>query len=172
MSQAHLIDRFVSCLGELRQAKLEEIAAVLAGARHIFTAGNGGSAATASHFTADLARIGLRSSCLSDNTSVITAFANDVAYDQIFALQLEIIDPADVLVVLSVSGESVNLVKALEIARRKGAMTVAFVGSGGGKLGDIAKYSIILSSDKYGEVEGTHSCLCHIIPVMIKELLP
>lgn len=169
MPQEQLIDRFMKCLDELRAMDLMEIAQVLTEAEHIFTAGNGGSAATASHFVADLVRIGLRASCLSDNISMVTAFANDINYDQIYSRQLDIIRPEDVLVVLSVSGESNNLIKAVTLANSKGAITIAMVGSGGGVLSKIAKHNLILSSDRYGEIEGIHSCVCHMLPVLIKE---
>lgn len=170
MPQENLINRFIACLDELRQIDLMAIARLLLGASHIFTAGNGGSAATASHFVADLVRVGLRATCLSDNISAVTAFANDISYDQVYSRQLDIIHPQDVLVVLSVSGETTNLIKAVTLANSKGASTIALVGSGGGVLAKIAKQNLILSSDKFGEVEGIHSCICHIIPILIQEV--
>ena len=170
MPKDELIDRFMLCMDELRQCDLVKIATIFMNANHIFTAGNGGSAATASHFTSDLIRIGLRSTCLSDNISAITSYANDISYDVVFAMQLEMIRDSDVVVFMSVSGVSANLIKAIKIAKSRGATTISFVGSGGGKIAKYAKHSVILSSDSFTEVEGIHSCICHIIPILIQEM--
>ena len=170
MPKDDLIDRFMLCLDELRQCDLVKIAGVFMNANHIFTVGNGGSAATASHLTADLIRIGLRSTCLSDNIAAITSFANDISYDEVFAVQLGMIKSCDAVVFLSVSGTSANLIRAIDIAKSRGATTIAFVGSGGGKISKIAKHSVILSSESFTEVEGVHSCICHMIPILIQEM--
>ena len=170
MPKDELIDGFMLCMEELRQRDVGKIANILMDANHIFTAGNGGSAATASHFTSDLIRIGLRSTCLSDNIAAITAFANDISYDEVFAIQLDMIKESDVVVFLSVSGVSANLIRAIEIAKSRGATTIAFVGSNGGKIAKYTKHSVILSSESFTEVEGVHSCLCHMIPILIQEM--
>ena len=164
-----LVDRYVVCLKELRQLDLQGIIKALAKAKHVYTAGNGGSSATASHFAADLRRASVQATCLSDNISLITALANDFGYDTVFAEQLSKIAKGDVLVVISASGNSSNVVRATRLAKARGATTIAFTGFGGGKLKALADYSIILPSHDYGEVEGIHSCLCHIIPCLIKK---
>lgn len=164
-----LVGAYQKCLSKLIPQSLQEISEILANAREIFIAGNGGSAATATHFAADLRHAGIRASCLTDNISMITALANDIGYEDIFAKQLVKILVNDILVLISASGNSPNLIKAASIAHARGATIIAFLGFGGGRLQWIANHKIILSSKDYGEVEGIHSCLCHIIPTLIRE---
>jgi len=164
-----LVDRYMDCLMELSQLNLQGITKALEKANHVYTAGNGGSSATASHFAADLRGAGVHATSLSDNTALITALANDFGYATVFTKQLSKIAKEDVLVVISASGNSPNVVRATRLAKLKGVTTIAFTGSGGGKLKELADYSIVLSSHDYGEVEGIHSCLCHIIPCLIKK---
>lgn len=164
-----LVDRYMGCLKELRQLDMEGITKALGEAKHVYTAGNGGSSAIASHFAADLRKIAVKATSLSDNTALITALANDFGYDTVFWKQLGEIAKEDVLVVISASGNSFNVVRATLSAKARGATTIAFTGSGGGKLKELADYSINLSSHDYGEVEGIHSCLCHIIPCLIQK---
>lgn len=139
----------------------------------IFIAGNGGSAATASHWVNDLGKATKRSGRapmrvigLSDNTSWLTALANDEGYDRGFAGQMEnFAEPGDVLIVLSASGNSPNLIKAVDLAKSRGMTTIGLLGFDGGKLKDIVDEVIWVESEKgtYELVEDAHSVLCHAI---------
>jgi len=166
-----LLEKYSRCLQELKEQDIETVARIISNARCVYTAGNGGSAATASHFAADLNRIGVQAICLSDNTAVITGYANDISYEKALSLQLKTMDSQDVLVVLSVSGKSYNLMTAVDTANSRNATTIAFLGSGGGYISRMVKHAIVLSSEWYGEVESIHSCVCHILPVLVKETI-
>ena len=140
--------------------------------KHIFFIGNGGSAATASHFANDVA-IGTRCSnkpfkaiSLTDNSAIITAIANDDGYDQIFIKQLEVLmERGDVVVAISASGNSPNVVKAVEFANSIGGTTVGFTGFDGGKLKRICTTVVHVGTDRgeYGPVEAMHALLVHLI---------
>jgi D-sedoheptulose 7-phosphate isomerase len=119
----------------LNQARLEN--------RQVFIMGNGGSAATASHFVCDLAKntreVGkphFKVIGLSDNMAILSALANDEGYDNVFVQQLaNLINPGDIVIAISASGNSPNVLKAIEYARETGATTIGFTGYEGGKLG-------------------------------------
>ncbi len=138
----------------------------------IYFIGNGGSAATASHFANDLA-IGTRTSkkpfrimSLTDNVPVITAIGNDFGYDDIFTKQLEAyLKPNDVVVAISASGNSPNVVRALDLAKRKSAKTVSITGFDGGKIKSSADINLHVPSEKgeYGPVEDVHMIFDHIV---------
>lgn len=138
----------------------------------IFFIGNGGSAATASHLANDVA-IGTRSPhkpfravSLTDNSAVMTAIANDDGYDMVFVRQLEaLMCRGDVLVAISASGNSPNLVRAVEFARSGGATTIAMTGFGGGRLKELCDIVIHVPSPagEYGPVESMHGLFVHII---------
>lgn len=138
----------------------------------IYFIGNGGSAATASHFANDLA-IGTRSSkkpfrimSLTDNVPVLTAIGNDFGYDEIFTKQLQAyLKPNDVVVAISASGNSANVVKALELAKKMSAKTVSLTGFDGGKIKSMADVNLHVPSVKgeYGPVEDVHMIFDHII---------
>jgi D-sedoheptulose 7-phosphate isomerase len=139
----------------------------------IFFFGNGGSAATAAHFANDLGfcaspegRRPFRALSLSSNTSFITCLANDIGFDNVFSWQLRnLMVPGDVAVAISASGNSPNVVKALEYARENGGIPVALVGFDGGRIKQIAQYCIHVETDKgeYGPVEDVHMILDHLI---------
>ena len=143
----------------------------------IFVAGNGGSAATASHMASDLGRAAadspgraLRCRSLTDNVPTFTAWSNDVAFESGFALQVEqLADPGDVLIVISASGRSPNILAAAEAARRQGAMVIGLVGFGGGQLAEIADTSIVVASQEYGPVEDIHLLLNHLLATVIRK---
>jgi D-sedoheptulose 7-phosphate isomerase len=137
----------------------------------IFFMGNGGSASTASHFVNDLA-IGcqgakpFRALSLTDNLAVMSAIGNDFGYDEIFVRQLQTyLHPGDVVVGISASGNSPNVVKALEYANARGAVTVALTGFDGGKLKPIAQIAVHVPTDKgeYGPVEDVHLIMDHLV---------
>ena len=146
-----------------RQARVE--------GRMIFTCGNGGSAATASHFVADLlkgASYGraqrFRIHALTDSLSTITAYANDVSYDCVFAEQLKnLASPGDILMCISGSGNSPNVIAATQCAKEIGCRTIALTGRDGGKLGPMADLNIGIGHPHMGRIEDLHLIVCHMI---------
>jgi len=139
--------------------------------RQVFVFGNGGSASNASHFATDLGKgssdkIGRRFRVLSlnDNVSWMTALGNDYAYDEIFVRQLMNYGrPGDVVLTMSVSGSSPNVVKAVDWAVKNGLYAVALVGGKKGKVAEIASETIVIDSLHYGRVEDAHMGICHIL---------
>lgn len=163
-------DGVASLVGLLREA--------WRGDRQIFVFGNGGSAANASHFVTDLGKgasdkLARRFRCLSlnDNTPWMTALGNDYAYDQVFAKQLANFGRAgDIVLAMSVSGNSPNLVKAFEWANEHQLKTIALVGGKRGKLAEIANHVIVIDSEHYGRVEDAHMTICHLLAYAFMEL--
>lgn len=139
--------------------------------KQIFVFGNGGSAANASHFVNDMAKSASdvlpdRFKCLSlnENMSLITAISNDYAYKDIFRRQIEnFANKDDLLLTLSVSGDSPNLVEAVDWANKNGLHTIALLGGKRGRLADLARESIVVDSIHYGHVEDIHMLICHMI---------
>ena len=138
--------------------------------RTVFLAGNGGSAASSSHMANDLlkgsagnGRAGLRAIALSDNVPLITALANDEDYTESFAGQLRVLaDPGDVLVILTVSGNSPSILRLLETAREREIATIGLLGRDGGQAAGMVDVPIVVPSDGYGPVEDAHLVLNHI----------
>lgn len=139
----------------------------------IFFVGNGGSAATASHYANDFG-IGTRCAekpfkaiSLTDNVAVMTAIANDEGYEQLFVKQLEVVmEPGDIVVAISASGNSLNVVKALEYAKARGNRTVALTGfETGGRIAEIAEIVIHVKTRRgeYGPVEDVHMFIDHLM---------
>ncbi len=139
--------------------------------RKVFIFGNGGSAALASHFANDLAKGTIvegkprfRVISLNDNIPLLTAWANDSDYQKIFSEQLaNLIEPNDLVLAISTSGNSQNILKAVELARASGAATVGLLGARGGALRDIVDLAITVPLDDAGQVEALHAVLCHLI---------
>ncbi len=137
----------------------------------IWLLGNGGSAATANHFANDLvvgvrARPPFRAVSLCANTSVLTAIGNDFGYDEVFARQLSgRVRTEDVVVAISASGESANVIRSFEVAASVGATTVAVTGFEGGRTRDLADVSVHVPTNvgEYGPVEAVHTVLLHIV---------
>ena len=148
----------------------------------VFVAGNGGSAATASHWVNDLCKATrcanrplIRATCLSDNTSWLTALANDEGYERVFAAQLESLGRrGDVLALISASGNSPNLIAAVDAAKELGIDTVGMLGFDGGALRDTVTQRLWLPTPggEYELVEDAHAALCHAITVALKSDLP
>jgi D-sedoheptulose 7-phosphate isomerase len=163
-------DGVANLVGILRKAWRED--------RQIFVFGNGGSAANASHFVTDLGKgasdkLSRRFRCMSinDNTPWLTALGNDYAYDEIFARQLANFARAgDVVLAMSVSGNSPNLVRAFEWANEHKVQTIALVGGRRGKLAEIANHTIVIDSEHYGRVEDAHMTICHLLAYAFMEL--
>jgi len=151
----------------------------------VFTAGNGGSAATASHFACDLAKGTIprhnpsrprfrrfRVVALTDNVPLITAWSNDGAYEDIFAEQLNgLIMPGDVLVAFSGSGNSPNVLRAVELARRKRGITIGLSGFSGGRLSTLVDVPIVVPCNHMEQIEDVHITLCHLICTVLRERL-
>lgn len=139
----------------------------------IFFVGNGGSAATSSHFAEDLALGAFtagnkpyRALSLTDNTPYITALGNDEGYENIFISQMKnLFKEGDVLIGISASGNSPNVIKAIEYANNHGGTSVGFIGFDGGKMKDLCKHCIHIKTmlGEYGPVEDIHLILDHII---------
>jgi D-sedoheptulose 7-phosphate isomerase len=152
-------------------ALIETFQKALAEDRQIFVFGNGGSATNASHFATDLGKgasdkVGRRFRVISlnDNESWLTALANDYAYDEIFSRQLMNYGrPGDVVLALSVSGDSPNVVKALEWSVKNGLHTIALVGAKRGRMAELARQCIVVDSTHYGRVEDAQMGICHMI---------
>lgn len=146
------------------------------GQRTVFVCGNGGSASTASHMAADFGKnaVGagkrrLRVISLNDNMAWFSALANDLGYASVFTEQVEnLLGADDVLVALSASGNSENVVKAAELARTRGARVVALVGFDGGRLAQIADAVVHLPASHYGPVEDGHLILNHVFTEALK----
>jgi len=139
--------------------------------QQIFAFGNGGSAANASHFITDLGKgasdkLRRRFRCLSlnDNVSWMTAIGNDYAYEDVFVRQLENYGrQGDIALVMSVSGNSPNLVRAVEWAKQHGLRTIALVGGKRGKLAELADIAVVVSDTHYGRAEDAQMGICHML---------
>jgi D-sedoheptulose 7-phosphate isomerase len=157
---------------------VERLKRAVAEDRQIFVFGNGGSAANASHFATDLGKgssdkIGRRFRVMSinDNVSWITALGNDYAYEDVYVRQLENYARAgDFVLVMSVSGNSPNVVKAVEWAKKHGVFTAALVGGKRGRLAEIADEAIVIDSTHYGKAEDAHMAICHMLCYAFMEL--
>lgn len=147
--------------------------------KQVFTLGNGGSSSTASHMAADLAKntIGpnlkrFHVSSLSDNTSIITALANDLSYDRIFSEQLvNVICAGDVLIVMSASGNSLNVLKAIHYARLQSVETIGLLGFDGGEAAALVDIPIVVRSPDYGIIEDVHLAINHMLVEYFKKHL-
>jgi D-sedoheptulose 7-phosphate isomerase len=148
--------------------------------RQIFVIGNGGNAASGSHFATDLGKgasdaVGrrFRIITLADNVAWLTAIGNDYCYDDVFVRPLEnYARPGDVVIASSVSGNSPNLVKAIEWARNKDLRTVALVGAKRGKLAELAEQTIVVDDTHYGRVEDVQMTIYHLICYAFMEKQP
>jgi len=172
---ADYLERLRSSLGDISTGQIRELGEILYRAYNmsasVFVVGNGGSASTASHMAADLAKntIGphmrrFRVMSLNDNVSLMTALANDIGYDSVFREQLvNLIQPGDVLIAISASGNSPNVLRAIEYAQSRHAQTIGLLGFDGGRAAQIADKSILVRSNDYGVVEDAHLVLNHIL---------
>lgn len=163
-----------------RQA-LRDAAALLTAAiaddKVIYACGNGGSAAIANHLVCDCVKgvrtdttIKPRVHSLSSTVEIITAIANDIAYQDVFTYQLQSYGkPGDVLLAISSSGSSPNIVKALEWARQNGMRTIAMTGFSGGDSAKIADVSLHVDAHNYGVVEDVHQSLMHLLAQYLRQ---
>jgi D-sedoheptulose 7-phosphate isomerase len=168
-------DDLVAAIASIDLHKVNEAIQILSQAReegrHIFICGNGGSASTASHFATDIvkgASFGrdkrFRIMALTDSLPTITAYSNDVSYECIFAEQLKnFAEAGDVLIAISSSGNSPNVLRAVEYGNAIGCRTIALTGRGGGLLGPLAQLDIRIANSHTGRIEDLHMIVLHMI---------
>jgi len=168
-------EKLKTSVDALDREKIEQFVKVLIEARDgnktIFVMGNGGSAATASHFVCDIAKAAsypkekrYKVVSLNDNLPIMMAYANDVSYDDIFVEQLKNqFQKGDVVLGLSGSGNSKNVLKAINYANQNGGVTVGFTGYDGGELKNIASLSIDANVDNMQITEDIHLILTHVL---------
>ncbi len=166
---------------KLLPSKIDKILNILLEARDknrtVFIMGNGGSASTASHFVCDLAKGTItpqfprfRVVGLADNIPLMLAWGNDMSYESIFVEQLKgLLDPHDVVIGISGSGNSQNVINAMKYANEKGAVTIGFTGFDGGKLKEIVQECILVPSRCMQHIEDIHLLLEHLITSMIRK---
>lgn len=169
------INRLKTCADALDRQEIDTFIRVLLTARDegktIFIMGNGGSGATASHFCCDFNKgMSYRQDkkfkmiCLNDNVATMLAYANDVSYEQVFVEQLKnFVQPGDVVIGISGSGNSKNVLRAIEYANQIGAVTVGLTGYNGGQLRTLVKYSVNTNIDDMQITEDIHMMLGHMI---------
>lgn len=175
------LDRHRAVIASIPTDRVAQIAELLRTCweedRQLFVFGNGGSAANASHFITDLGKgasdkLGRRFRCLSlnDNTAWLTALGNDYSYDDVFSGQLQnYARPGDLVLTMSVSGSSPNLVKAVRWANDHDLTTIALVGGKRGQLADLAHEVIVIDDTHYGRVEDAHMTICHMLCYVFME---
>lgn len=147
--------------------------------RQVFIMGNGGSAATASHFVCDLSKNTRKKGWplfrvigLTDNMSLFSAYANDEGYENVFVQQLaSLVRPEDIVIGISASGKSPNVIKAIELANQVNAITIGFSGFDGGHLANIVDISVHIKNNIIEQVEDIHMMLEHIIITALRERL-
>jgi D-sedoheptulose 7-phosphate isomerase len=179
------IQNYISILqqtmDQLPTQLIADVIAVLQRARlrgsQVFIMGNGGSASTASHFVCDLAKNTrcqnlphLRVIGLTDNMAIFSAYANDEGYENVFSQQLiNLIEPEDIVIAISASGNSKNVINAIEEAKKHTVTTIAFTGFDGGRLSQIVDINIHVRSNIIEHVEDIHLMLEHMMVKIIKE---
>ena len=176
------LEQQIQSIGALKESStvFKEIFNILKNARdeknQVFVMGNGGSASTASHFVADLLKTSItnesnrfKAMSLSDNIPVLLAWSNDDSYENIFSNQLEnFVQKNDVVIGISGSGNSKNVLNAIQLANEKQAITIGLSGKGGGKLSELAKINLTIQSDDMLTIETMHLLVCHLITTMIR----
>ncbi len=164
------VDPITRVVETLQNARLE--------GRKVFVMGNGGSASTANHFVCDLAKNTRHDSLphfrvigLTDNMAIFSAYANDEGYENVFAAQLaNLVEAEDVVIAISASGNSANVVKAIQEAKSYNAVTVGFTGFTGGKLASLVDIQVHVDSHVIEHVEDIHLMLEHMIVKAIKDM--
>ena len=171
------LEEQINTINKLKQNKqiIEEIYKKIKNARdnnnRIFVMGNGGSSSTASHFVSDLLKTSLikeanrpKAISLTDNIPVLMAWANDTEFENIFSNQLEnFLEKDDIVIGISGSGNSENVVKAIEFANKKEAKTICLLGRDGGKLAKISQTNLIIPNDDMLTIETMHLLIAHLL---------
>ncbi len=160
------------------EAVVVAVVRALRDGKKVLWCGNGGSAAEAQHMAAELSgrflreRPGLYSEALSVNSSTLTCVGNDYGYDRVFSRQVEAFArPGDVVIGMTTSGTSRNVVLALEAAKKRGAVTVAFTGNGGGRVAEIADHSLVGPDGYAAIVQEVHQVMAHIVCDLVEQQL-
>lgn len=169
------LDQLRAAVDSLPRDRLTRLGEVLYRAytndKQVFTVGNGGSASTASHWAADIGKNTIaahmkrfRVMSLNDNAAIMTALANDIGYEFVFSEQLQnLIQPGDVLVAISASGNSPNVLRAIEYAQSQCAEAIGILGFQGGRAAEMVDLSIVVPSNHYGIIEDVHLVINHIV---------
>ena len=179
------LDGLAVLAGRVAAEQAEAIAAIaqryeatLRGGGTLFFAGNGGSAADAQHLATEYVvryqtnRPAMRAIALTTDTSLLTACANDMGFDEVFSRQVEALaDAGDLLVVHSTSGESPNVIRAAQSARARGVGVVAFLGKGGGQLKALADASLVIPADDTARIQELHLAVEHVICDIVEDRL-
>ena len=181
------IDRYFSELQEMvRSVSHEHLQVILTlleetyrHSHRIFIIGNGGSAATASHFALDLAKNTImqgaprvKAISLTDHVPLITAWSNDAAYERIFAEQLvNMIEPGDAVIGISASGNSLNIINALKIAKETHATTIALLGAKGGRIKQMVDAYVLAPGQNIEQEEDAHLIMTHVITRHMREVV-
>lgn len=168
-------EQLLATIASIDEAKVDQAIAWMAAARDsgraIFVAGNGGSAATAAHFVCDMVKgasfgkhTRFRIQALSQNLPTLTAYSNDLSYADAMVEELRnFVQPGDLYMAISGSGNSPNVVRAMEFANAHGCKTLALTGNDGGKLGRLAQLNICVPESHMGRIEDAHHVICHMI---------
>ena len=153
-------------------------ASALVAGRPLLVCGNGGSAADAAHIVGEMVgrflkeRRALKAICLASNSSVLTAWSNDYGYDTVFSRQVEAYaEPGGILFGLSTSGNSKNVLLALEAAKTRGMVTIGMTGEGGGKMASLCDYLFTVPSKSTPAIQQVHLCLYHYFCAAVEEAL-
>lgn len=162
---------------DLVEAIVEQLHLARLHQRQVFLMGNGGSATTASHFACDLAKNTvmaglprLRVQTLHDNLALFSACANDYGYETVFAEQLTtFVEAEDVVLAISASGNSPNVLKAVQVARACGAFTIGWSGYQGGRLAKLVDLALVVPSDTIEQIEDIHLMLCHMVTMGLRK---
>lgn len=157
----------------------ELVASAIKSGKVVLTCGNGGSAADAQHIAGELVGrfrrkklSGYKAFALTANSSVLTAIANDFSYDDVFSKQIEALGSSgDVLLALSTSGNSPNVVEAVSMAASLGMKTLALTGAGGGTLAEQADLAIVVPDEDFARIQEIHMALGHILCGLVEEIL-
>lgn len=186
-----IVDEYVSGLNNVLkaipiqdiEAVANEVISAFENGKQIFVAGNGGSAASASHMACDFAKTTLGKShesismrmkviALSDNMPLITAWGNDVSYDVVFSEQLRnLANAGDLLIVITASGNSPNILECIKAAKELGVKSIGILGFSGGKAKPVCDLSIVAESTDYGIIEDAHMILNHMLTAYFKQFV-
>jgi len=174
----------IQCIKKISEENIEEIkniSNILEECREkqntIYVVGNGGSGSTASHFVSDLLKTSIlentprfRAISLTDNIPVLSAWANDTSYENIFVGQLEnFLRSNDVVIAISGSGNSPNVINAIKYANNQGIQTISFTGKDGGDLARLTKINLTIPSFDMLTIETMHLLICHLLTTMLRK---
>ena len=177
LNSANVISNSADLASEI-ELSINHIVKAIKTKHKVVLLGNGGSAADAQHIAAELlGKYNLKRSsypaiALTSNSSIITALSNDYSYDVVFSRQCEsLVDKGDVVIGISTSGNSINIHKALQVSKKRGAITIAMLGNNGGKISKIVDISIIVNSKNTPHIQEVHRVVYHKICEQVEQIL-